>query len=128
MDTNSELLNKRIEETLTALPGMDAGEREKRVKELDSLYKLRIEEAKNEREAKQKGAEHQDQVFKEQAEARERKINFWARMAFDAMSLGLQLSAYIFFVKAGFKFEETGTFCSKTFRDVTSGFMKFIKK
>lgn len=128
MDKNSELLNKRIEEALDALPGLDVADREKRVKELEALYKLRIEEAKNEKEAKQKGAEHQDAVFQAQAEAQERKVNFWARMAFDAAALGLQLAAYKRFIKAGFEFEQTGTFCSKTFRDVTSGFMKFIKK
>ena len=43
MDTNSELLNKRIEESLKALPDLEATDREKRVKELESLYKLRIE-------------------------------------------------------------------------------------
>lgn len=48
MDTNSELLNKRIEESLKALPDLEATDREKRVKELESLYKLRIEETKTE--------------------------------------------------------------------------------
>lgn len=128
MANNSELLNERIKETLEALPSLEVGDREKRVKELESLYKLRIEETKNEAEVRQKGAEHMDAMCQAQAEAKERAINFWARMAFDALSLGLQLSAYLFFIKAGFKFEETGTFCSKTFRDVTSGFMKFIRK
>ncbi len=128
MDTNSELLNARISETLNALPNLEAGEREKRVRELESMYKLRIEEAKVEKEVKLKGAEHQDAVFQAQAEAHERRINFWAKLAFDAMALGLQLVAYSAFVKAGFKFEETGTFCSKTFRDVTGGFLKFIRK
>lgn len=128
MDTNSELLNKRIEENLKALPDLEATAREKRVKELESLYKLRIEEMKTETEARQKGAEHMDAMCQAQAEAKERKINFGARLAFDALSLGLQLAAYSCFIKAGFKFEETGTFCSKTFRDVTGGFMKFIRK
>lgn len=83
---------------------------------------------RTETEARQKGAEHMDAMCQAQAEAKERKINFGARLAFDALSLGLQLAAYSCFIKAGFKFEETGTFCSKTFRDVTGGFMKFIRK
>ncbi len=128
MDNNSELLNKRINEALDALPGLEAADREKRVKELESLYKLRIEETKNQAEVRQKDTEHMDAMCQAQAEAKERKINFGARLAFDALSLGLQLAAYSCFIKAGFKFEETGTFCSKTFRDVTGGFMKFIRK
>ena len=76
MDTNSELLNKRIEESLKALPDLEATDREKRVRELESLYKLRIEETKTETEARQKGAEHMDAMCQAQAEAKERKINF----------------------------------------------------
>ena len=67
MDTNSELLNKRIEESLKALPDLEATDREKRVKELESLYKLRIEETKTETEARQKGAEHMDAMCQAQA-------------------------------------------------------------
>ena len=70
MDTNSELLNKRIEESLKALPDLEATDREKRVRELESLYKLRIEETKTETEARQKGAEHMDAMCQAQAEAK----------------------------------------------------------
>ena len=51
-DQNSEMLNKRIEETLGNLETLKGEERAQAVKELDTLYKLRIDETKNEVEAK----------------------------------------------------------------------------
>ena len=123
-DQNSEMLNKRIEETLGNLETLKGEERAQAVKELDTLYKLRIDETKNEVEARQKTSEHQDQMFQAQADLHEKRIALIVNTAVDVAKFVGQVGMYGILIAGGLKFEETGTIVKDTIRSCT----KFLKK
>ena len=98
MDTNSELLNKRIEESLKALPDLEATDREKRVKELESLYKLRIEETKTETEAREAAVK----AANEAREAETKKLHnaiVTISIIFSIVMVALAACVFVLFLK-----------------------------
>lgn len=127
-DQNSEMLNKRIEETLGNLETLKGEERAQAVKELDTLYKLRIDETKNEVEARQKTSEHQDQVFKDQAELQEKKVGRKIDTAVDIAKFILQNCVYVGLFVVGLNFEKEGVIGSPFVKDEIKSFVKFLKK
>lgn len=127
-DQISGLLNNRIEETLGNLETLKGEERAQAVKELDTLYKLRIDETKNEVEARQKTSEHQDQVFKDQAELQEKRVALVVNTAVDVAKFLAQGVMYVSLIGVGLKFEETGTIGSQFVKDSFRSFTKFLKK
>lgn len=127
-DQISGLLNNRIEENLTKLDTLDGEERAQAVKELDTLYKLRIDETKNEVEARQKKSEHQDQVFQAQADLHEKRVALVVNTAVDVAKFVGQIGMYGVLIVGGLKFEETGTIGSQFVKDTIRSFTKFLKK
>ena len=127
-DQISGLLNNRIEENLTKLDTLDGEERAQAVKELDTLYKLRIDETKNEVEARQKTSEHQDQVFQAQADLHEKRVALVVNTAVDVAKFVGQIGMYGILIVGGLKFEETGTIGSQFVKDTIRSFTKFLKK
>ena len=127
-DQNSEMLNKRIEETLRNLETLKGDERAQAVKELDTLYKIRIEETKNEVEARQKTSEHQDQVFQAQADLHEKRIALVVNTVVDVAKFLGQVGMYGILIVGGYKFEETGTIGSHFFKNTIQSCTKFLKK
>ena len=124
-DQNSEMLNKRIEETLGNLETLKGEERAQAVKE---LYKLRIDETKNEVEARQKTSEHQDQMFQAQADLHEKRIALIVNTAVDVAKFVSQVGMYGILIIGGLKFEETGTIGSQFVKDTIRSCTKFLKK
>ena len=127
-DQNSEMLNKRIEETLENLETLKGEERAQAVKELDTLYKIRIDEMKNEVEARQKASEHQDQVFQAQADLHEKRIALVVNTVVDVAKFLGQVGMYGILIVGGYKFEETGTIGSHFFKNTIQSCTKFLKK
>lgn len=127
-DQNSEMLNKRIEEILENLETLKGEERAQAVKELDTLYKIRIEETKNEVEARQKTSEHQDQVFQAQADLHEKRIALVVNTVVDVAKFLGQVGMYSILIVGGYKFEETGTIGSHFFKNTIQSCTKFLKK
>lgn len=127
-DQNSEMLNKRIEEILVNLETLKGDERAQAVKELDTLYKIRIDETKNEVEARQKASEHQDQVFQAQADLHEKRIALVVNTVVDVAKFLGQVGMYGILIVGGYKFEETGTIGSHFFKNTIQSCTKFLKK
>lgn len=128
MNQNSELLTKRIGENLDSLGDLKGEERAQAVKELDTLYRLHLDETKIETDARLKTTEHQDQVFKEQAEMHDQKIDRRAKMALDAAGGAGQMAVYAFMFFAGLKFEQTNTIGSPFVKDLVRSITRFLKK
>lgn len=133
MDENSikELLNEEIAEEIQALSTLEAGSKEISIaiEDLTKLYKLRIEENKSEWEADEK---YNRRVMEDEANTRDYELkqiqiaeqvkDRYFRLGIAAAELMIPLIFYGIWMKKGFKFEETGTYTSTTFRGLFNRF------
>lgn len=126
-----ELLSEEIAEEIQALSDMSSGSKEKSmaIDDLTKLYKLRIEENKSEWDADEK---YNRRVMEEEANVRDDKTKHtqiteqvkdrYFRLGIAAAELVLPLMFYGIWMMKGFKFEETGTYTSTTFRGLFNRF------
>lgn len=100
-----EMLDKQIEEEIKALGLMSPGTEDytRQVENIDKLYRLKMEEDDRIRE-------------------KENDIKDYIKYGIDAAGIILPLAFYGIWMSKGFKFEQTGTFTSTTFRGL---FQKF---
>lgn len=133
MDENiiKELLSEEIAEEIQALSTLEAGSKEKStaIDDLTKLYKLRIEESKSEWEADEK---YNRRVMEDEANTRDDELkqtqiaeqvkDRYFRLGIAAAELMIPLMFYGIWMKKGFKFEETGTYTSTTFRGLFNRF------
>jgi len=101
-----DLLGEEIKTEIRKLSTLEAGSEEKStaIEDLAKLYRLRIEETKNEWDFNEKV---KDRYF---------------RLGVEAAGIILPLIFYGIWMRRGFKFEETGTFTSTTFRGLFNRF------
>lgn len=106
MEKIKELLNEEIKEDLEVLTELDLSSDEYTiaVDNLAKLYKLKIEEEENEKERK------------------DQKNHRFMTYILEGAGIILPLGFYAIWMNKGFKFEETGTITSKTFKDLTRFF------
>lgn len=123
----SEEIASEIESISQMLPGSD--EHAAAVEDLVKLYKLGIEEAKIELDTDEKrrrrvmDKEHHNADNElEQRQLEERVKDRYFRFGAEVAGIVLPLAFYAFWMNRGFKFEETGTFTSKTFKDLIGCF------
>lgn len=126
-----ELLSEEIAEEIQALSDMSSGSKEKSmaIDDLTKLYKLRIEENKSEWDADEK---YNRRVMEEEANVRDDKTKHtqiaeqvkdrYFRLGIAAAELMIPLMFYGIWMRKGFKFEETGTYTSTTFRGLFNRF------
>lgn len=126
-----EKLNKELERELGELEGLELGsdQMQKAAATIEMMHKLRMNEVNSDRDLEVKKAE---------LEAKEKELALETKKAKDAKMvalIGTGVTLGTFAVKLvndnlwmakGFKFEETGTFCSKVFGEIWRGF--FHKK
>ncbi|MCI9004411.1 MAG: hypothetical protein HFH39_04055 [Lachnospiraceae bacterium] len=146
MDKTNELLTKEIEREIKNLSALENGSKEQSeaVESLAKLYRLKIEEMKNvseleeKREAriseeqlkrdlsKQELDQKYDSLDSEESmkkdQLAEQVKDRYFKFGMEAVSLILPLLFYRSWMKKGFRFEETGTFTSATFRGLFSRF------
>lgn len=125
-----ELLNEEIAAQIEALSGLQSGTKEKStaIDDLTKLYKLRIEENKSVWDADEKYNRRimdgesvtKDSDFKERQIAEQVKDRYF-RVGI-AAELLIPLMCYGIWMNKGFKFEETGTFTSSTFKGLINRF------
>lgn len=116
MDQTNEMLTRQLNEEIRKLSTMEDGSEEKTatINGINQMYRLKIEEARMNEEVKaQKAEAERQEKFKVVDTALE-----GARIVVSVS--GLALSA-IFMVK-GFKFEQTGTYTSQTFKNLFGKF------
>lgn len=112
MSEIDKMLDEAIENQFMELASLEAGseEKTKAVEDAAKLYRLRIEEIKNEKEI------------------REQSKDRWSRLALDG-AIGLLAAGFNLYVfRKGLKFEEEGTFTSGTLRRFMNNFPKPFKK
>lgn len=126
-----EKLNKELERELGELEGLELGsdQMQKAAATIEMMHKLRMNEVNSDRDLEVKKAE---------LEAKEKELALETKKAKDTKMvalIGTGVTLGTFAVKLvndnlwmakGFKFEETGTFCSKVFGEIWRGF--FHKK
>lgn len=126
-----EKLNKELERELGELEGLELGsdQMQKAAATIEMMHKLRMDEVNSDRDLEVKKAE---------LEAKEKELTLETKKAKDAkviafVGTGVTLGTFAIklvndnlWMAKGFKFEETGTFCSKVFGEIWRGF--FHKK
>lgn len=132
------LLEEEIKNQIQKISSMDPGSKEKSmaVEDLSKLYRLKIEDDKNESnmiEMRERRAmdtakitnemkSHElDDHFKQGQFAEQIKDRYF-RLGIAAAELILPLMFYAVWMRKGFKFEENGTYTSTTFRGLFSRF------
>jgi len=119
-----KLLEEEIKTEIRDLSTLEPGSKEKStaIEDLAKLYKLRIEETKNEWDFSEKydAREGDKQLKKDQLEEQVKDRYF--RFGVEAAGIILPLIFYAIWMKRGFKFEETGTYTSTTFRGLFNRF------
>lgn len=126
-----ELLGDEIKSQINNLSQMEPGSKEKSaaIDDLCKLYRLHIDETKNEGELDEKQCQRftEDNHFDDELHLKKRQLredvkDRWCRIGVAAAEIVLPLVFYGAWMRKGFKFEEEGTFTSTTFRGLFSKF------
>lgn len=121
------MLEEEIQAELEKIASLNPGDKEHSaaVDSLATLYRLNIEETEKERKF-MKECEHdlieERELELKNAQLEEQKKDRWWRFGLDAAGIVLPLTFYAIWMRKGFKFEETGTFTSTTFRGLFGKF------
>lgn len=136
------MLDEEIKSRIGDLSSLDSGSEEhtKAIDSIAKLYKLRIEDSKTAMEynkgvddynfkcsqMEQEQKQHQEQIEREEQARKEQlaeqRIDRYVRIGIAAAELTVPLLFYAVWMRRGFKFEETGTFTSTTFRGLFNRF------
>lgn len=123
-DNISEQLDDVIEKRLKEFDyyDLDSENTKQAVETIEKLYKLKIEERKVEGELyeKQKTRENEEDV--KNKELHEKRVDRWVNGAITVASTAASLVFYGIWMNKGFKFEETGSFTSTTFKGLFNRF------
>lgn len=124
MDKIREMLENEIMEEFKKISSMDIASKEKNaaIDDLTKLYRLKIEESRTETDFQSKSDEcKRDYQFK-QEELSEQVKDRYLKLGIAAAEILLPLMFYGIWMHRGFKFEETGTYTSTTFRGLFNRF------
>lgn len=126
-----DLLDEEIKSRIGTISSMDVEDENysKAMDNLVKLHKLRIEETKSiadleERTYKRENDEETCELNEEirQEQLSEQKKDRYIRLGLDVAGLLVPIMFYSAWMRKGFKFEETGTFTSTTFRGLFGHF------
>lgn len=121
MNENQEKLDLEIARQLEILEKLSPSDGEKYELAVDSLaklYKLRIEEEKNEREADLADCQAEVDNEEKEKDAKDRKFDRWLHFGLDAAGIVVPIVFYNIWMNKGFRFEKDGTFTSTTFKNL----------
>ena len=127
-DNIKKLLDEAIRQEILNLGTLEIASEAKgaAVDDVVKLYKLRIEETKNEAEIREKREarimENEREERTKQAQQSDAVIDRYFKVGIAAAEIVLPLTFYAMWMKRGFKFEETGTYTSKTFMGLINRF------
>lgn len=124
MDEIKDLLGEEIKTEIRDLSTLEPGSKEKStaIDDLAKLYRLRIEETKNEWDFNEKyDTRESDNILKKDQLEEQIKDRYF-RLGLEAAGIILPMIFYAAWMKRGFRFEETGTYTSTTFRGLFNRF------
>lgn len=121
------LLGEEIKREIENLSTLEPGSKEKSaaIEDLSTLYRLKIEEGKNEltyMEKYDQGIISDRDYEEKKAQLVEETRDRYFRLGIAAAEIILPLVFYATWMKRGLKFEETGTYTSTTFRGLFNRF------
>lgn len=118
------LLGEEIKTEIRDLSTLEPGSKEKStaIEDLAKLYKLRIEETKNEWDFSEKYDTREGDIQLKKDQLEEQIKDRYFRLGVEAAGIILPLIFYATWMKRGFRFEETGTYTSTTFRGLFNRF------
>lgn len=121
------LLGEEIKERIKNLSSFEPGSKDESaaIDDLATLYKLKIEDAKNEltyMEKYDQGVISDRDYEDKKAQLVEQAKDRYFRLGIAAAEIILPLIFYAAWMKRGLKFEETGTYTSTTFRGLFNRF------
>ena len=119
-----KLLEEEIKTEIRDLSTLEPGSKEKStaIEDLAKLYKLRIEETKNEWDFSEKYDAREGDIQLKKDQLEEQVKDRYFRLGVEAAGIILPLIFYATWMKRGFRFEETGTYTSTTFRGLFNRF------
>lgn len=118
------LLEEEIEAQFSSLSSLNAGSKEKSeaIKDLVMLYQMKIDETKTEMEFNEKRESRElDEQYK-RTQLSEQVKDRYVKVGIAAAEIVLPLIFYAVWMRRGFRFEETGTYTSTTFRGLFNRF------
>lgn len=126
-----EKLNKELERELGELEGLELGsdQMQKAAATIEMMHKLRMNEVNSDRDLEVKKAEleaKKKELALETKKAKDAKVIAFVGTGVTLGTFAIKLVNDNLWMAKGFKFEETGTFCSKVFGEIWRGF--FHKK
>lgn len=126
-----EKLNKELERELGELEGLELGsdQMQKAAATIEMMHKLRMNEVNSDRDLEVKKAEleaKEKELMLETKKAKDAKVIAFVGSGITLGTFAIKLVNDNLWMAKGFKFEETGTFCSKVFGEIWRGF--FHKK
>lgn len=133
------LLDKTIKSDILEIGKMDIGSEERKcaIEDLVKIYKLRIDEAKNDKDICEKREarimemdERREARFMErdtksrdkQEDLSEQVKDRYFKVGLAVAEIGIPLVFYAIWMDRGFKFEESGAYTSSTFRNLFNRF------
>ena len=119
-----DLLGEVIKTEIRNLSTLEPGSKEKStaIEDLAKLYRLRIEETRNEWDFNEKYESRDSDMQFKKNQLEEQVKDRYFRLGIEAAGIILPLIFYGIWMRKGFKFEETGTFTSTTFRGLFNRF------
>jgi hypothetical protein len=119
-----DLLGEEIKREIRDLSTLEPGSKEKStaIEDLAKLYRLRIEETRNEWDFNEKYESRDSDMQFKKNQLEEQVKDRYFRLGVEAAGIILPLIFYGIWMRKGFKFEETGTFTSTTFRGLFNRF------
>jgi len=121
---SKELLEEVLKSEIEGLSYWAQGSKEhsEAINNIATLYKLKIDETKSELDADIKYRVNECEYQVKCDQAFEQKKDRYIRLGMDVAGLLLPLLFYGSWMRRGFRFEETGTFTSTTFRGLFNRF------
>ena len=119
-----DLLGEEIKTEIRDLSTFEPGSKEKSIaiEDLAKLYKLRIDETRNEWDFSEKYDTRESDNILKKDQLEEQVKDRYFRLGMEAAGIILPLMFYAAWMKRGFRFEETGTYTSTTFRGLFNRF------
>lgn len=118
MDQTKDMLERQIQVEIEKISVMEDGSEEKSraIEGINKLYRLMIDQEKNESDVAIEEIKTNTQTWLDRA-----------KVVVDVVAIVVPIGFYGIWMGRGFKFEETGTYTSKTFQGLTK-FFKPTKK
>lgn len=120
----SKMFGDLIEQEIKNLKQLSLGtqEYERAVEGIAKLYKLKIDEVKNQWEYSEKFERGEKELKLKELQLEEQRMDRWIKFGVDGAAIVLPLAFYCVWMGLGFKFEENGVFKSRTFQSLFNKF------